>query len=300
MKKLSKEFSIPDKLPPCYERHGESIYFRHDVFSSFQAYYSHKPVPSDALFYATMISEYCALAPAYHLRYHQAFLEIQQITDGNLAFCSDHNCFLAEAGETVLLFPWKDHFFRAGPAGFCSVKSVLIFGNLLDAAIRNSTFYEQPVVRIADQSRFDFCFSELRNVLLERTEENRDERISSLSFDFLNLLNTREKVLRHPEALEKLLTFIGEKNYDLTLSEIAEQAECSIPTLTRLFKENLNDTPHKYLIRKKMERALEMLLSKEKSIKEIAMISGYESPLNFSTEFKKHFGCSPRNYLKKY
>ena len=32
------------------------------------------------------------------------------------------------------------------------------------------------------------------------------------------------------------------------------------------------------------------------SVKEIAARVGYDNPLNFSTEFKKFFGSSPRNF----
>lgn len=42
-----------------------------------------------------------------------------------------------------------------------------------------------------------------------------------------------------------------------------------------------------------------LLTDSQLSVKEIAARTGYARPLNFSAEFRKRFGCSPRMYRKR-
>ena len=45
-----------------------------------------------------------------------------------------------------------------------------------------------------------------------------------------------------------------------------------------------------------MDQAAKLLDAHTFSVKEVAARVGYENPLNFSTEFRKWFGISPRSY----
>ena len=51
---------------------------------------------------------------------------------------------------------------------------------------------------------------------------------------------------------------------------------------------------------KKAEIMLGAMWTKDYSVAEIALMCGYEDALYFSRVFKKHFGCSPTSYTKKY
>ena len=54
----------------------------------------------------------------------------------------------------------------------------------------------------------------------------------------------------------------------------------------------------KYIKRKKMNYAKEMLVNTNKSILEIASEVGYENPSKFSEVFKNYFGILPNKYRK--
>ena len=73
--------------------------------------------------------------------------------------------------------------------------------------------------------------------------------------------------------------------------------------LRKLFRKEVGVTPLEYLTSLRMKKAEIMLgamWTKDYSVAEIALMCGYEDALYFSRVFKKHFGCAPTSYTKKY
>lgn len=57
--------------------------------------------------------------------------------------------------------------------------------------------------------------------------------------------------------------------------------------------------PQKYLLKVRMERARELLLTGDMTVAETADSVGYTSPLTFSQMYKKYYGISPSKAAKK-
>ena len=69
--------------------------------------------------------------------------------------------------------------------------------------------------------------------------------------------------------------------------------------ISRLFKNEVGDTPINYLISLRMKEAEQLLLAQpDASVQDIAKSVGYEDAYHFSKVFKKHFGISPSNFRK--
>ena len=67
-------------------------------------------------------------------------------------------------------------------------------------------------------------------------------------------------------------------------------------TLTKVFSEVEGCTIEKYFILQKVEKAKELLLYRQMTIKEIAIILGYSSCQHLSMQFKKVTGYTPKNF----
>jgi AraC-like DNA-binding protein len=65
------------------------------------------------------------------------------------------------------------------------------------------------------------------------------------------------------------------------------------------FREVSGTSIHRFLIGARMQYAKQLLSATDKSIKEIARLSGYPDPGNFCTTFKKQFGATPGSFRKK-
>jgi AraC-like DNA-binding protein len=98
---------------------------------------------------------------------------------------------------------------------------------------------------------------------------------------------------KHPSIQE-----IVSNNYtfNLTLEEYAKLACKSVPTFKREFKKIFNDTPAKWVMKKRMALASELLENTKLSISEITFECGFENQTHFSRIFKEKVGMSPLKF----
>src|ERR1700674_3238486 len=89
--------------------------------------------------------------------------------------------------------------------------------------------------------------------------------------------------------------------YDLplNLTEISKQACLSRYHFLRLFRDAFETTPHQYLIQRRIEKAKELLCSRQLSVTDICFEVGFESLGSFSTLFRKCVGYAPVNYRER-
>ncbi|WOO35975.1 MULTISPECIES: AraC family transcriptional regulator [Clostridia] len=102
-------------------------------------------------------------------------------------------------------------------------------------------------------------------------------------------------------AVKKIINYLNE-NYEtkISLDQIAHNMYLSPVYISKIFKEETGESPINYLIKIRLEKARDILLSSEgESIKSIANRVGYEDVYHFSKLFKKYYGISPL-YYKRY
>lgn len=72
--------------------------------------------------------------------------------------------------------------------------------------------------------------------------------------------------------------------------------------LRKLFQKEMGLTPLKYMVDLRMKRAKSMLAAtwtREYSVAEVAESCGFSDALYFSRVFKKYYGCSPTEFVKR-
>ena len=84
----------------------------------------------------------------------------------------------------------------------------------------------------------------------------------------------------------------------VTLDDLAREAAVSPSYLIRLFKRQLETTPHDYLLRYRISRAKELLAETTLTSAAIAERVGFTSESNFSYRFKQMTGQGPRAYRR--
>ncbi|WP_238807671.1 helix-turn-helix transcriptional regulator [Paenibacillus sp. EKM212P] len=85
----------------------------------------------------------------------------------------------------------------------------------------------------------------------------------------------------------------------MALESIAEELECSIGHLSRLFKNKMHTSPIHYLGQVRADRAAELLMQTDATLQEIAERVGYPDAHSLSCSFKKYKGLSPVRFKKE-
>ena len=85
----------------------------------------------------------------------------------------------------------------------------------------------------------------------------------------------------------------------LKVEQIAKALHIDRQYLRNLFVKYTGSSTKAYLDSYRMTRAAELLKLKESNIYVVAFSVGYSDPLAFSKAFKKHYGISPSEYIKK-
>ncbi len=100
---------------------------------------------------------------------------------------------------------------------------------------------------------------------------------------------------KHPSMID-----IMQNNFtfNLSLTEYANLACKSVPTFKREFKRIFNDTPAKWVMKKRLSMASELLENTALSIGEITNQCGFENQTHFSRLFKEKKGKSPLQFRK--
>jgi AraC-like DNA-binding protein len=82
----------------------------------------------------------------------------------------------------------------------------------------------------------------------------------------------------------------------LDVPALAQAAHASPAHFTREFKRAFGETPHQYLLTRRMERAAALLVHTDHSVAAICMEVGLTSVGSFTTSFKRTYGETPTEY----
>jgi AraC family transcriptional regulator len=86
---------------------------------------------------------------------------------------------------------------------------------------------------------------------------------------------------------------------DLSLEAISAEAGISPLYLPRAFKNAVGQSPHQYVLARRIERAKELLRNSDLPITNIALSSGFSSQGHLSQWFKRRVGVSPAIYRRQ-
>jgi len=85
---------------------------------------------------------------------------------------------------------------------------------------------------------------------------------------------------------------------NFTLVELAQEVGYSPDHFSRLFKQAFQQSPHQYVLSRRIERAMTILRDESMSIAEVASACGFSSQGHFTTVFKQRTGTTPGAYRK--
>jgi AraC-like DNA-binding protein len=82
----------------------------------------------------------------------------------------------------------------------------------------------------------------------------------------------------------------------VTVDDMARVAHLSSAHFSREFRRTFGESPHQYLLTRRLERAAALLRTTDWSVARICIAVGVQSQATFTTSFRTHFGQTPTAY----
>lgn len=82
----------------------------------------------------------------------------------------------------------------------------------------------------------------------------------------------------------------------VTVADMAAAAMLSPAHFSREFRRAFGETPHQYLLTRRLQRASELLRHTDWTVADICMRVGWESVGSFTSSFRRMFGMTPTAY----
>jgi len=148
------------------------------------------------------------------------------------------------------------------------------------------------------ESVFADIISEFVTTKLSFSAQYLDGLITMLLVKLIREGETLPKidVLSTHDILPAIINYIDSHFLDIySLEELSEHFGYNYSHICKTFSKRYGITPKEYLINKKMDYAITLLMD-GKSVKDTSEKLGYSTPYNFSRAFKKHYKLSPVKY----
>lgn len=242
-------------------------------------------------------------APDFELdRKNLAFYTVKFTLGGKGTFTCKNRTHPLSFGSLTVFGPQTPHQFKTDPAD--PMEHIFIVftgqqaGNLLDInhladrrciQVANPPFIAALTERILhvglENPPFaqELCQQYLKSLLMEQTESDSQFNHDSDALD---------SFFRCKQYLDCHFADIH------SVGQLAEACHLDIRYIARLFRRYKQLRPYDYLMQLKMNKAANLLLTKNFSVKQIAQMTGFDDPCHFSRIFKKSFSISPTEYRR--
>lgn len=261
----------------------------------------------------TLFTEYKCLEEASMFKIWSHVNYFVYVLSGKKKWKSQQAEHMIHAGEAIFVKKGANIIHKFFETDFCALIIFVPDAFIKNLIQNNADLFTKKVCNEVDSiiplhldESLNIYFQSLYSYFLK--EQHPSTNLLEIKFKelILNLVSTEEnaslcnyfKLLCHES--KSSLQDIMESNftYNLTLHEFARLSHRSLATFKRDFKELYKTTPGKWLIKKRLEFAKNMLQFSDKSINDIAFESGFENTSHFIKKFKETFGTTPLQYQK--
>ena len=100
--------------------------------------------------------------------------------------------------------------------------------------------------------------------------------------------------------MRRVIEYIEEHlDGDLSLEAMAAEVEISPVYLARAFKAAIGQSPHRYVLGRRIDRAKELLRNTDLPVIDVALAAGFSSQSHLSYWFQRYLGVSPAAYRQQ-
>ncbi len=230
--------------------------------------------------------------------------QINYISQGAGIFENKQGRFHVSEGSVFVIFPNEWHRYKPLTKTGWVENYVGFSGKIAEQLLQNKLFTkEQPVINCGIKEELIDTHLKILD-LVEKEQPGYQQIASGLVVKLLGYIISFEKQKglsgkRIAKIIEEV-RFAMRQNIEETinLEETAAHYNVGYSYFRKMFKKYTGVSPGQYHLQLRIIRAKELLVSTNKSIKEISLDLGFQTIHYFSLLFKKKVGVSPSAYRK--
>ncbi len=250
-------------------------------------------------------------------------IEFTLLDQGNVFFGVDEEEFNLKPVQLTVTRPWQKH-----TVGKPFVTASRLHYLIIDVGVRQPhTEWQWPDWVVLSRKELDDltemlrgnenpvwkstagineCFLQIKRELDRFNQETSETKLKLLTNEFLLAVHSLFKSSDQPldpsftSSQRTVQLFLddlpNQLDIDWTLEDMASHCRMGRTLFSTLCSELTNQTPMKYLLKCRIERAEQLLKDSEMSVTDIALECGFKTCQYLSTQFKKARGRTPRQF----
>ena len=231
--------------------------------------------------------------------------QINYITKGEGMLENEFGVFPIKPGSLFILFPNTWHRYKPFQKTGWEENYIGFDGKMAQNFMSHKIFSpNQPVIHIGIKEEIIDTYLKIFD-LVEKEQPGYQNIVSGLIIKLLGYIISFEKQKgfsgkKIAKAIEEV-RFLMRQNISqqINLEELAMKHNFGYSYFRKMFKKFTGVSPGQYHLQLKLMRAKELLISSDKSIKEISNELGFQSIYYFSNLFKNKEGINPSQFRKK-
>lgn len=258
---------------------------------------------------------------SYDIAYSKDIITIYQMIEGKAVMnINDKKSVIVKKGD-VFNFAGNNQF-SSFDENEKNMISISIFGYYDSIQKFFQSFYKEDIIvkeyysKMKDKTgglvyKSNWHLQKIFSELLESVKDNNNPiaKLRALEIMYDNMVHCDEY---HKEKRDVYDSYYVKRVYEaknyldknwhkkISIQEIALRYGINKTYFKDIFKDYFDITPHKYVIRMRLDRSKEMLKNKNMTISEIASLTGFSSASRYAESFHKNFGCLPSEYRKEF
>ncbi|WP_346854301.1 AraC family transcriptional regulator [uncultured Draconibacterium sp.] len=231
--------------------------------------------------------------------------QLNYITEGSGTFENSYGKFQVKPGSIIFIYPNQWHRYRPTKKTGWVENYVGFKGRIAEDLLKNPAFSPaQPVIHCGIKEEIIDTYLKIFD-LVEKERPGFQQIASGMVVKLLGYILSIEKrkgfsgkqIAKVIEEVRFLMRKNVEKEIDL--EELAQQYNVGYSYFRKMFKKYTGVSPGQYHLQLRIIRAKELLVSTDKSVKEISLELGFQTIHYFSLIFKKKVGVNPSEFRRR-
>lgn len=225
--------------------------------------------------------------------------QILYITEGNGILETKEGKYNLQPGSVILLTPGKWHRYRPNKNTGWTEYYIGFEGKIARHFLSNALLKENlPVIHCGLHEEIIACYNQAFDI----TQKSKPGYQQVLSGVVIKLIGLILSAIKNKEFSGKPIETIIEKTRqylhdhypeNIDLEKLAADNDIGYSYFRKMFKRFTGISPGQYLLQVRISKAKDLIITTDQNIKDIALITGFDSIYYFSRVFKEKTGKTP-------